>query len=194
MPFPRITVSVFVTSLLVQSFTPIAAASTMVIGGGLAQSCYQQTEMGVRSPARIEDICTRALDEEALSRNDRAATLNNRGIVRMRSGQIDAALRDFDNALTIRQDMGDAWLNRGAALIRSGQYEMAIASLDKAVVIGSLRPEAALFNRAMAREQVGDTTGAYFDLLQSLEINPEFDEAREELKRFRVKTSPASES
>ncbi len=194
MPVQRNVMCLFATSLLVQSFTPIAAAATLVIGGGFAQSCYQQTEAGLKSPSSVEAICTRALEDEAMSRNDRAATLNNRGIVRMRGGDIKTALDDFDRALRLREDLGDAWLNRGAALIRDGQYALAIEALDKAVAVGSVRPEAAHFNRAMAREQLGDTTGAYFDLLESLEINPDFKDAQEELKRFTVKSAPKTGS
>ncbi|WP_442950396.1 tetratricopeptide repeat protein [Paenibacillus sp. DMB20] len=57
------------------------------------------------------DPCNRALTEESLSQRDRAATLVNRGIIRMRLGRFNDAIEDYRAAIRLKSDLGDSYIN-----------------------------------------------------------------------------------
>lgn len=170
-------------------FAPIAAAQVTVIGGGLAKDCYQAAKYGLLSSASAEDTCSRALEHEALNPSNRAATYTNRGVLRMRQGKLDAALADYAASKRISPDSGPTWLNEGAAYILRQDYDSAIVSLDRAIELNSSDLYAAYYNRALARERTGDIQGAYFDLVKSKELNPDYPETDVQLERFTVTTN-----
>lgn len=164
----------------------IASAQAIVIGGGLAKDCYESTARNASNFVSTERICTRALEEETMTLSNRAATYVNRGILRMRNGQIDAALADYDRALSLNESLGAAYLNRGAALIIADDFAAALEALNQAIELGAQDLHAAYYNRAIAREQSGDVTGAYYDFLEAKELNPEWDLVDRQLSRFSV--------
>src|SRR5438445_12016345 len=75
-----------------------AQASVTVIGGGLAEACSKAALSGKSEP-RLESTCTEALDKEMLNSRDRAGTLVNRGVLKMRRMKWEDATRDFNAAL-----------------------------------------------------------------------------------------------
>ena len=74
-----------------------AKASVTVIGGGLAEACSKAALAGVSAP-RAEALCSQALSEEMLSPRDKAGTFVNRGIMKMRRGEMAPALADFTSS------------------------------------------------------------------------------------------------
>jgi tetratricopeptide (TPR) repeat protein len=168
---------------------PAAAAQVTVLGGGIARECYEATKFQTISAADAERLCTRALELEAMNSANRAATLTNRGVVRMRQGKLDPALSDYNNAKRIRPQVGATYLNEGAAYILKGEFNSALDSLNRAIELDSDDLYAAFYNRAIAREQTGDVEGAYFDFLKSQELNPDFGLTRRQLERFTLVTN-----
>ena len=166
-----------------------ASAQVFVIGNGLGGECYQKTKSKFYASRDAEKVCTRALKEQPMTRNNRAATLVNRGVIRMRDGRYDEALSDYGEAIELDDDLGAAFLNQGAAFIYVRDYAAAIASLDKAIELDSNDLFAAYYNRAIARERTGDVQGAYFDFKKALELNPEFKQAEWQLERFIIETN-----
>ena len=75
-----------------------ARASVTVIGGGQAEACSRAALAG-RSEIRFENLCTKALEEEQLDARDRAGTYVNRGILKLRRMDYDAATKDFNEAV-----------------------------------------------------------------------------------------------
>lgn len=164
-----------------------AAAQVFVLGGGLGGECYENTRKTNSTPhASAERPCTKALREEALTRNNRAATYVNRGIIRMRFGKYDEAISDYHEAQAMTPELGEAYLNEGAALIYKAMYQEALVKLDKAVELESNDLHAAYYNRAIAKENSDDIPGAYYDFLKALELNPGWERAETQLSRFRV--------
>lgn len=163
-----------------------ASAQVFVIGNGLGGECYQKTKSQYYSVRQAEDICTRALDEQPMTRNNRAATLVNRGVIRMRDGRYDLAIEDYDEAIGLDDDLGAAYLNRGAAEIYVRDFQSAIISLDRAIELESNDLHAAFYNRAIAREYSDDVTGAYYDFQKALELKPGWERAAQQLDRFRI--------
>jgi tetratricopeptide (TPR) repeat protein len=171
------------------SLTSGASAASLVLGGGQAQACYDAARRidAPRSATAAQlQACTDALESEALSVNDRAGTLVNRGILQMSRQAYAAALADYAAALRLRPDNGVAHVNRGAALIGLGRAREAVEAIDRGLALNAAEPEKAYFNRAYAREQLGDIKGAYLDFTRAAELRPDWDLPRTELARFTV--------
>lgn len=165
---------------------PVASAQVSVIGGGIAEDCYEAALYSRMSPQQGEKICTKAIEVETMKLENRAATYTNRGVLRMRAGKYDSALADYDTAKKLKPELGAIWLNEGAAHIFRKDYATALTSLDKAIELGSPDIYAAYYNRAIARENTGDVAGAYFDFQKALELKPDFERAEWQLSRFTV--------
>lgn len=164
----------------------MATAQVTVIGGGIARDCYEAVKYGLEKPANAEEICTRAIQLEALNLSNKAATYTNRGVLRMRQGNYEAALEDYAVSKKIRPEIGATWLNEGAAHIFKQDFVTALASLEKAIELNSEDLYAAYYNRAIAKENTGDIQGAYYDFVKSKELNPEFPQTDTQLARFTV--------
>ena len=127
-----------------------------------------------------------AFSEEALSQRDIVATHVNRGILRLRRGQVDAAIADFDQAITLDPRQPEAYLNKGAALIRLENPAEAQRLFTVALERNTQRPEIAHFGRAIANEELGNLRAAYNDYQRASQLDPNWQEPRIELSRFRI--------
>ena len=162
-----------------------ARASVTVIGGGLAEACSKAALSG-KSGARLEDACTDALDKEMLNSRDRAGTLVNRGVLKMRRMNWAEATRDFNEAARIRPDMGEAYVNRGAVSIGEHHYAESLPDLNKGLQLGVEEHAKVYFNRALAYEGLEDSKSAYFDYQKAVELSPDWAAPKNELVRFHV--------
>jgi len=61
-----------------------------------------------------------------------------------------------------------------------------VADIDRGLAYGPEQPEKAYFNRALAKEFLDDTKGAYLDYLKAAELAPTWTAPQVELKRFTV--------
>jgi tetratricopeptide (TPR) repeat protein len=160
-----------------------ASAATIVIGvNGSAHGCYEAAKAG---DTKGIDTCNVALNEPLLP-HDRAATLINRSALKILSGDAKGGLADCDASIGIYTGLGEAYLNRGVALRSLGRGEEAIAALDKGIEMGLIRPQLAYYDRAMAKEDMGDIAGAYHDYQTAVSLAPDFTLAHQQLKRFRI--------
>ena len=166
---------------------PEARASVTVIGGGMAEACSRAVRAG-QADQDLLNVCTYALEQEALRRRDRAGTLVNRGIVQMRMKLLGRALSDFERAESLNPNIGETFVNRGAALIMLDRYPEALAEIDRGMAIGIEEPAKAYFNRAIAKEGLEDLKGAYLDFRKAAELDPEWELPRNQLARFTVTT------
>jgi tetratricopeptide (TPR) repeat protein len=163
--------------------SPSQAAVT-VLGASLAHNCYEAAEFGGDPMAGIT-TCTYALDD-AMSTADRAATYINRGILKARDSNPEAALADYNHGLSLDDAVGEGYVDRGATLIVLKRYQDALTDINKGIAIGAKKPEIAYYDRAIADEAMGDVRGAYLDYRKAVEIAPDFTLANEQLVRFRV--------
>ena len=65
-----------------------------------------------------------------------------------------------------------------------GRPGPAVAAITEALSLGVREPHKAYFNRAGAREALGDVRGAYEDYSTALEIQPDWGPSGAELARF----------
>lgn len=168
---------------------PSHAQTAFVLGGGFAKECYIAVKSG--SPARAaRAVCTRALEDEALSTKDRAATFVNRGIISVRERDASAALSDFNAALGLNPGLSAGFLNRSGAYLLQGRWLEARIDADTAIGIGLNEDTwAGYFNKGIALEQMGQINEAYAAFQQSARFAPDRDDVRIELERFRVEPS-----
>lgn len=165
---------------------PVARADGFVIvSGGLAHDCYLAAKAG-RATDREIRLCGAALEQDNLADRDLAGTHINRGTLYLKQKAWTEALADFDAAVKIGPGIGEGWVNRAAALIGAGRYQDAVVSSDKGIALNPTEPEKAYFNRATARELIGDVEGAYADYRRAVELAPDWQPPKDELKRFKV--------
>lgn len=176
----------FVTVAIAFLALPAAAmaASTAVYGEGPGRACYDAAFHG-RTDARALSDCDLALSS-GLNQRDYAATLVNRGVVRLKRREAPAALADFDRAIGARPDLGEAHVNRGAALILSGDATGALAAIDRGLALGADDPHEAYFNRAVAWEMLDNIPAAYADYRKAQSLAPDWPLPAQELARFTV--------
>ena len=176
---------------LAMAVAPGARAAVSVFGGGMAEACSKATVAG-DSDAASEGLCTNALDDEVLPPRDRAGTYINRGIMKLRRGDFEAAHADFDAGIKLDPTMGEAWVNRGAMWVGEKHYQDGLDDLDKGLALGVTEPEKAYFNRALAYEGLDNEKAAYFDYLKAESLKPDWVLPKKELLRFHVSRAPAS--
>jgi len=162
-----------------------ASAAISVLGGGQAQECYKATEAGKSDNASLA-ICTLALDTEMMPPADRGGTLINRGVIKLRRGEYEAAKADLDAGIALIPDIGEGWINRGAMYLGERRYKEALSDLNKALSLGLHEPAKAYYNRAIAYEGLDDEKSAYLDYQQALVLQPGWDLPEHELLRFSV--------
>lgn len=172
--------------VLLFAAAPAASAAVLVLGAGPARTCYLESKAGKPSRDGLE-ACGEALERSALSMRDRAATHVNRSVLLLAERRTGEALADTEAALAIIPDLAGATVNRSAALIRLDRFAEAREILDDALP-GAHGQDliSGLFNRAVASEALGDVKSAYADFRRAVQLDPEFEQAKLELTRYRV--------
>lgn len=186
----RLGISAFAAFAAVTFAAPSHAAIT-VIGGGLAQGCYEAVEYGRMAPSKALELCELALSQERLNRRDRAATLTNRGILHMRDGRNQRALQDYERALELMPELTETKVNVGAALYGLKRYPEALNMLTEGITTESVDARATgFYNRALTYEKLGNLQQAYEDFQSALRVKPDFTLASQQLERFVVEVVP----
>jgi tetratricopeptide (TPR) repeat protein len=157
-----------------------------VFGGGNARRCYEAVKDRALMIKALE-VCDIALQQENLSRKNRAATYINRGIVNMRAERHERAMRDYEAGIALQPDMPEAKINLGAMFYYLGRYAEAVAALDEGVKVEDDEARAAAhYNRGLAQEMLGEIEKAYADYRTALALDPKLSQAERQLRRFRV--------
>lgn len=157
----------------------------------LASRCYYAAAVAAEVNPMLDEslgLCDRALTTISLSRRNQAATLSNRGILRLHQAAFERAKQDFDQAIQLIPDAGEPYVNRAAALLRLGRYGEAVDDLNRAISLNSSFLEKAFYNRAVAREHLNDIKGAYYDYLKASQLRPDWNLPKQDLQRFKIVT------
>ena len=115
-----------------------------------------------------------------------AAAYINRGVLHLMRSEFDKAVADSNVALALDNNLPEAAINRGAALLQTHRPADAAADFTHALELAPAHMDRVYFDRAMAREDMGDIKGAYADYRQASQLNPQWDKPRQELARFKV--------
>jgi protein O-mannosyl-transferase len=87
------------------------------------------------------------------------------------AGRQDAALADFNEAISLDPGVAEVWVGKGIVLAGRGQNGAALACFDRAL---ALMPDylAALNDRGVMKMRTGDLAGAVADFSRSVELDP----------------------
>ena len=161
-------------------------ASEQVFGDNTARVCFE-VSISKRTDASAVHLCDVALENPLMTPDERGGALVNRGVIRMRRGELAAAQGDFDLAMPMIPNSSEAHFNRGAVLVGEHRYKDALDDLDKAITLGVRELAKAYYFRGLAHDYLEDEPAAYRDYKQAQTLAPEWDLPTHELKRFTVK-------
>ncbi len=169
-------------SLILSLPSSVSAQSMRVFGGNqYARECQLNVEMannlGSGSRAFIEpcDFVLRNVQE--LTPRDRAATLNNRAVLKYLIQDFEGAFSDFDAAAQMMPDSPIVIANRGNAFYYTGQLALALEDYSDALELGISRPHAVHSNMGIVYEEMGNLREAEFQYQRALELSPGWDKA-----------------
>jgi len=168
---------------------PSYAVSVMSSGQPVQEDCFRAaqgaqslSERGLRNGIAA---CNTALAGD-LSQLARAGTLANRGLLQAAAHNDEAAVADFNAALTRDSNLAQAYMGRGLAMLRAARYDDARMDFTHAIDLRTADLHVAYFNRGEAQEAAGNLVAAYHDYRKAQELAPDFKPASLELARFQV--------
>jgi len=172
------------------TFAPARAQVFVTLGNGQAHDCFLHAKAGTQLLQGVQ-LCSGALDHDVLSKKDRAATHDNRGVMLDLLGRTQDAADDFNAAIALDASLGDPYVNLGAMLIKKGQHQEALEQINRGIGLGMAFPHIGYYDRAVAEQMLGRYKEAYYDYKKVLELEPNFAMASERLKDFTVTRVPA---
>jgi tetratricopeptide (TPR) repeat protein len=177
---------VLLAAVAAAAFAAPASAGITVLGNTDARLCFEAAESNSLPGTGELRRCDDALTRDTLTGYETVATHVNRGILRLRRGQLDDAISDFDRAIALDPAQPESYINKGAALIRRNNPAEAVNLFTVALERNTRRPAVAHYGRAVAQEELGNVAAAYRDFRRASELDPNWREPRIELTRFRV--------
>jgi tetratricopeptide (TPR) repeat protein len=130
--------------------------------------------------------CTKAAELAEL-KSGWAAAISNRSVLNFQRADYNAAIADSTAALKIDGRLVEAVVNRGAAYLAMHRAGEAVADFNLALTMAPVHAEKIYFNRAMAREDMGDLKGAYVDYARAAQLAPQWDQPKQQMNRFTIR-------
>ncbi len=154
--------------ILISLFVLVFASGLPVWGQPVndAERCATASDL----QERLQD-CSAAIESSQLSNADLAMTFYNRGYAYQSSGNYDAAIADYDQAVRLDPAFSLGFYARAAANYEKNNYGQAIRDYDEAI---RLNPDFAFAyeGRGYARFLLGQFTAAQADFAKVLELTP----------------------
>jgi tetratricopeptide (TPR) repeat protein len=177
------------------AFAATSWPSASLLASGAADSCAAASaaaqESGKTTDAAVAN-CARAA-KIAFGDTERAEILNNLSVLHYVRADYSAALTENTAALKLNDRLAEAIVNRGSIYMMQHRPQAAAANFDHALAFNPAHPEKVYFNRALAREDMGDLNGAYADYAQAARLAPQWDQPKREMVRFTtVRQKPTS--
>ncbi len=169
-----------------------ACAQSMVVVGdnGHSRECFTRAELAVSfnaADASDVEVCSKALESMSLSLNDRAATLVNRGVLQMSSGQFDEAKASYESALKLVDNQGETLVNIANMYVLQKRYHDAIEQYTKGIPMMERKQHVGFLNRGLAFEYMKNYDAARKDYERAIELRPEWVRAKKMLARVELK-------
>jgi tetratricopeptide (TPR) repeat protein len=120
--------------------------------------------------------CTTVIQSGRENTKNLAGAFYNRGNAYSDKGELDRAIRDYDQAIRLNPQYALAFNNRGNAYNKKGEPDRAIQDFDEAI---RLNPQSALafYNRGNAHRNKHDLDRAIRDYDQAIRLDPQYAEA-----------------
>ena len=170
----------------------LAQAITIIGSGGDARNCSMAADTAAKfSFVSRDDLesCNRAIDYGRLKRGDLAGTYVNRGIIETALTSYQDAFSDYHHAMEIKPELPEAYIGRGNIYFLAKKYDRAIADYTKALDLNISRDYIAHLNRGMAYEKIGNYENAEKNYRRALELQPDWQLAKDKLDRLMAKNN-----
>ncbi|MGA7936907.1 MAG: tetratricopeptide repeat protein [Kovacikia sp.] len=125
---------------------------------------YQRAEL-----TEVERICRSILNHQP----DQVETLNILGVILCQSGQVEAAIAHFKQALTVKPDFVEGWCNLGSALQQQGNLQAAIPYYQRAIALNPACADAH-YNLALVLQDQDRLEEALEHCQRVIELRPDF--------------------
>jgi tetratricopeptide (TPR) repeat protein len=189
---PRFCLSITVGAGMLLAATPSFASLTWptndLAAQGAVKHCADAAAVAI-AERNVTDAdvakCTKAI-ELAGFKGDRAAALSNRSALHFQRANYSAAVADSTAALELDRGRVEALVNRGASYLKLQRPGDAEANFSRALRLSPAHAARIHFNRAMAREDMGDRNGAYADYARASQLAPQWDQPKQQLMRFTI--------
>lgn len=169
----------------------VCAQSAVVVGDtGFSRDCFSRAELAVTFNAADSsdvEVCSKALEDMNLTLADRAATLVNRGILQLASGEPEAARASYNKALALVDDQGETHINIANMYVLQKRYQQAVEIYTKGIELMQRRRHVAFLNRGLAYEYLENYAAARADYAHALELAPDWVRAKKMLARVTLK-------
>ncbi|KAB2912372.1 MAG: tetratricopeptide repeat protein [Hyphomicrobiaceae bacterium] len=150
-----------------------AVVAVPLAAGALAQGIADQLaackdEAGL-APDRIT-ACTRVIELATDDEEMRGEAYLQRGVINETTGNREAAVKDYTEALKLDATNSIAYFNRGNAYDQLGEHDLAIADYTEAIKLEPSDPD--IFNnRGQAYDNKGEFDKAIADYTESIRLN-----------------------
>ena len=171
------------------SFASLSWPTNDLVSQGAFKHCADAVTAALANDNATEESvakCTKAAELAELN-GGRAAALSNRSALNIQRADYNAAIADSTAALKLDGRLVEAVVNRGAAYLAMHRAGEALADFDRALNMNPVHAEKIYFNRAMAREDVGDLKGAYADYAKAAQLAPLWDQPKQQMNRFTIR-------
>lgn len=190
-----ITVSAGMLFAATPSFASLSWPSDDLVAQGATKHCADAVAAALANyKATDAEVakCTKAAKLADFD-GDRAAALSNRSLLNFVRTDYDAAMADNTAALKLDGSLAEAVVNRGAIYLEMHRPSDAAANFSRALTLAPANAEKIhfyqakiYFDRAMAREDMGDLKGAYADYAEASRLAPQWDQPKQEMSRFSI--------
>lgn len=157
----------------------VAQMSVTTLGATHGAACYENARDDF---SQDTSPCDKALRDGAVTRSDKMKTYVNRGIIYNRTGDLQAAIDDFDAALEINNGIGEAYLNRGNSYFLAALYDNALGDYQRSLELDVNKPWAAWYNIGLVHDAKKQPDKAREAYEKALELNPDFTLAQMKLE------------
>jgi len=110
-----------------------------------------------------------ALAQPEISDFVKASIYSDRGIAKWRSGDIKAAIQDFNQSITLSPENASVYNNRGNALLQLGHPDEAVKDFDRAIAL-SPNYGVAFNNRGNAHVALNEYDAAFQDYRKAVQL------------------------
>jgi len=155
---------------MVSATLGLAALGVVLVGCSTTSSSM---DLGSAYYRNAEYVAAADAFSEAIAKNPRsAAAWNNRAATRLRLGDVNGAIADYNKAIELAPHDAEIYYNPGNRPGAAGPYQDAIADYTRAI---SLSPNyaKAMYNRGTAYAMLGQRDAAQADWARAIALEPD---------------------
>lgn len=139
------------------------------------------------APGKAIRACSKAYKASIPNHDIRSDILTRRGWLRLSSGKLDRASRDFKSAASLNNENELAYLGEGFAAMLDKDYQAAVNYFNDCRTHNEVAP-LAMYGLAMTKELSGDIDGAIKSYEKAADMRPDWQAPRAELARVKSMT------